>query len=257
MRYLLLITYIIGFALLNTWLDYEYSAAIIGSAIRGIGATRDARKLQRKADALNPIRPELQRPEEYKRYLESAQAGTTGDMPGFGRAINQAYGTTANTVDMARSAADSGTGLLQAIAQGDTNQRRQTGDINVQNQGFRQQNMGAFQQALMNMGDQSITEFDVNQMQPYLQEESDKRQFQQAAMEQKQAGREGWASFFDGVTDVAMTALGAPVGTSGQSTFAKLFGGNQTPRTPETAVTPPQRGMPTFNFNMPTPGISR
>jgi hypothetical protein len=230
---------------------------LIGGAIRGIGASRDAKRLQRKADALNPIRPELTRPEEFNRYLESAQAATTGDMPGFGRAINQAYGTTANTMDMARSAADSGTGLLQAVAQGDTNQRRQVNNINDQNLGFRQGNMGAFQQALLKMGDQSITEFDVNEFQPYLQQESDKRQFQEMAIGQRQAAREGWASMFDGMTDVAMAALGAPTGASGQSTFAKMFGGKNTPRTTETAIEPPKRGIPAFNFNMPTPGINR
>lgn len=255
MRYLILILYIVLFDYIQDLCGYEVNIAIIGGIIRGVGASRDAKKLQKRADALNPVRPEYQTPEEAERMLEVAYNQAQGDMPGMGRATNEAQGATANFLNRARGVAGTGTGLLQAVSQADVNERRQVNDLNVQNQGFKASNMGRFQDALMRMTDQRNLEFDTNEMQPYLQEESDKRQFQEAAWNQKQAAREGWSSFFDGLIDVGVTALSAPMGTSGQSKFGQMFSKKPVDRQKIEPITAPPRTLP--GLIMPTVGINQ
>jgi hypothetical protein len=72
--------------------------------------------------------------------------------------------------------------------------------------------MSNFQRALMQQAGYKDQAFNVNQMQPYLQEESDKRMFEQAALQQRQGTTEALASLGDGMME-----------TSGM--FAKLFTG--------------------------------
>lgn len=226
MKYLLLFGYIVLFGTLPELIGYDYDVAFLGSLISAIGAGKDAKRMQRRADALNPIRPEYDIPAEVRMYLENAQNMAQGDAPGYARALDQAYATTAGTVDASRNVG-SGSALLQSVAQGGVNQQRNINDINLQNQQFRQSQFGSFQDALMKMAGYQDQAFDINEMQPYLQEESDKRQYQQAAWEQKQAARDSWAAFGDGLIGTATAALGAPTGASGQSMFAKLFQGKQ------------------------------
>lgn len=226
MKYLLLIGYIVFFGMLPDLIGCDYDIAFLGSLISAIGTSKDAKKLQRRADALNPVRPDYDIPPEVRMYLENAQNMAQGDAPGYSRAVDQAYGTTASAVDASRNIG-SGSAMLQAIAQGGVNQQRNLNDINQQNQQFKQSNFGSFQNALMDMAGYQDQAYDINEMQPYLQEESDKRQFEQAAWQQKQASRDAWGAFGDGLVNVGMTALGAPTGVTGQSTFSKLFQGKK------------------------------
>jgi len=238
MKYLILIAYIVFFGILPELIGYDYHIAFIGSLISAIGSSKDAKRLQGRADSINAVRPDYDIPPEAMMYLENAQNMAQGDSPGYSRSIDQAYGTTANTVDASRSIG-SGSAMLQAIAQGGVNQNRNFNDINAQNQQFKQNQFGSFQEALMKMSGYKDQQFDTNEMQPYLQKESDKRQFETAAMNQKQASRDSWAAFGDGVVNVGMAALGAPTGEDGISTFAKLFkgkGGGNKDTTPQKPV---------------------
>ena len=198
---------------------------MIGGIIRGITASKQAKNLQKKADALNPVRPEYEIPQEVRTYLENAYNMAQGDMPGYGRMMDQAQGTTANQVATGQNFADSGSNMLQFLSQTGANERRNVGDINMKNAGFKQGNMNVMNQALMTMGDYQDQKFDVNKMQPYLQEEFDKRNYQEQAINQRMAAADGWGSFADGVVNTGLAVMGAPMGAGGQSMFGKIFGG--------------------------------
>jgi len=228
MRYLILLGYIVFFGCLPELIGYDYDIAFIGSLISAIGTSKDAKGLQRKADSINAVRPNYNMPPEVKAYLENAQNMAQGDAPGYDRSIDQAYGNTASMVDSARSVG-SGSALLQAIAQGGVNQSKNINEINNQNDQFKQSQFGSFQSALMDMAGYKDQEFDTNKMQPYLQKESDKRQYEAAARETKQASRDSWAAFGDGIVSTGMSIMGAPTGASGQSIFGKIFQKSPTP----------------------------
>jgi hypothetical protein len=255
MKYVLLICYIVFF----TWLGEElsdglYQVAFIGGIVRGISANQMYKDLQGKAGALNPIRPEYQIPQEVQDYLANAMNMAQGDMAGYGRMMNTAQGTTANTLSQARNFADSGTSLLQSLTMADASGRRQMGDIDMKNQQFKQGAMNNLQSALLNMGQFQDKAFDFNQVQPYLQEEADKRAFEQAAMEQRAARNDAWASFADGIVNTAVAVGTAPMGAGGGSLFGKVFSGakkaGQT--TSETPIglraNPKSFGMNRFKF---------
>lgn len=258
MKYLILVCYILFFAWLGEELsDGMYQIAFIGGIIRGIGASRDARMLQGKADAINPVRPEYQIPQEVMDYLSNAMNMALGDMPGYGRMINRASGTTANTLGQARNFADSGTSLLQSLGMAGESERRQMGNIDMQNAQFRQGNMNSLQSALMNVAGFRDQAFDFNEVQPYIQEEMDKRAFETAALDQRRASRDAWASFGDGIINTGLTVLSAPTGAGGQSLFGKLFGGKQQQSSPtdyriQPAINTPTRPeLPSVKLNLP------
>lgn len=226
MKYLILVCYIILF----TWLGEELGdgitqIAFLGGIVKAIGASKDARKLQAKADGLNPVRPEYEIPQEVQDYMTNAMNMAQGDMAGYGRQMNRASGNTANTMGQARNFADSGTSLLQSLSMADASQRRQTGDIDAQNLQFRQGNMNNLQGALLNVAGYQDQKFDFNENQPYIQAEMDKRAFEQAAFEQKRASRDAIASTIDGAINTGMAVMGAPMGSGGGSLFGKIFGG--------------------------------
>lgn len=225
MNYLILIAYIVAFGSLGEWMEYEMHVAFIGSIIRASGAGKRYKELQGKADALNPVRPTYNIPGQVQTAQDTAQAMAQADSPGYGRQLSEAEGAGTRFVGQASNMADSGAGLLQAASQADLNTRRNVGDINVQNQNFRANQMSEFRRALMQGAQYEDQKFDVNQMQPYLQKESDKRMFEQAAMEAKAARNDAWAGVADGVFNTALAIGGAPIGASGGSFFGKLFGG--------------------------------
>lgn len=225
MNYLILIVYIVALGSLGEWLGYEIHIAFLGSIIRAVGAGKMYRDLEDRANAINPVRPTYEIPGQVKTMQDVSQAMAQADSPGYGRALSEAEGAGTRFVGQASNMADSGAGLLQAASQADLNTRRNVGDINVQNQNFRANQMSEFRRALLQGAQYEDQKFDVNQMQPYLQEESDKRMFEQAALNQKQARNEAWASTADGVFNTALAIGGAPIGASGGSLFGKLFGG--------------------------------
>lgn len=225
MKYLILVCYIILF----TWLGQELGDGItqigfLGGIIKAIGASKDAKRLQGRADALNPVRPEYEIPQEVQDYMTNAMNMAQGDMAGYGRMMNRASGNTANTVGQARNFADSGTSLLQSLSMADASQRRQMGDIDMQNQQFRQGNMNSLQGALLNVAGYQDQAFDFNENQPYIQEEMDKRAFEQAAFEQKRGARDAWGSVVDGAINTGVSILTAPMGGAGGSLFGQIFG---------------------------------
>lgn len=188
-------------------MGYEIHVAFLGGIIRGIGASKEANRLKRSADAINPVRPTYEIPQEVSAYLENAINMYGGDMPGYNRAIDQAYSTTGNMVDTARNTVGSGTSLLQALSQFDANQRRNINNINTQNAGFRQNNFRTMQDALAYMAGYRDEAFNINQFQPYQQQELDKRAYQEAAINQRNASRDAWGAFADGAVDTATTLL--------------------------------------------------
>jgi hypothetical protein len=197
---------------------------MIGGFIRAIGAGKEAKRLQQQADALNPVRPTYQIPEEIQKMLESAYTQAQGDMPGYGRTIGQIQGATANQLAQARNYADSGTSMLQNLALAGEGQRNAMLDLNMQNAQFRGSNVNALQQALMNMAGFQQEKFQFNEVEPYMQQEADKRAFQEAAQNQRMAKRDAWASFADGIVNTGLAIGTAGVG-GGQTLFGKLFGG--------------------------------
>jgi hypothetical protein len=226
MKYLILVCYILFFAWLGQELsDGVYEIAFLGGIIRASGANRMYKDLQGRADAINPVRPEYQIPQEVMDYLSNAMNMAGGDMAGYGRMMNRASGTTANTLGQARNFADSGTSLLQSLSMADASQRRQQGDIDMQNLQFRQGNMNSLQGALMNVAGFRDQAFDFNENQPYIQQEMDKRAFEGAALDARNARTDAWGSLVDGVVNTGLTVMGAPMGAGGGSLFGKLFGG--------------------------------
>jgi hypothetical protein len=212
MNYIVLFLYIVVFHFIGENIGYESNIAFLGSLVRTFGAKKEYKDLKARADSLNPVRPLYTIPEEVNTLRESAESMTQGDSPGYGRMKSEAEGAGTRFVGQARNFADSGSSMLQAASQGDLNTRRNVGDINVQNQSFRANQMSNFQRALMQQAGYKDQAFNVNQMQPYLQEESDKRMFEQAALQQRQGTTEALASLGDGMME-----------TSGM--FAKLFTG--------------------------------
>lgn len=197
---------------------------MLGGVVRAIGAGKDAKRLQQQADALNPVRPTYEIPEEVRRMLESAQSMAQGDMVGYGRAMGQIQGSTANQLAQARNYADSGTSMLQNLALAGEGQRSAMNDLNMQNAQFRQGNVNAMQQALMQMAGFQDQAFQFNEVEPYAQQEADKRAFMQAAREANQAKRDAWGSVIDGVINTGLAIGTAGVGGGG-TVFGKLFGG--------------------------------
>lgn len=260
MKYLILVCYILFFAWLGQELsDGMYEIAFLGGIIRAAGANRMYRDLQGRADAINPVRPEYQIPQEVMDYLNNAMNMAGGDMAGYGRMMNRASGTTANTLSQARNLADSGTSLLQSLGMAGESQRRQEGNIDMQNLQFRQGAMNNLQSALMNVAGFRDQAFDFNENQPYIQQEMDKRAFESAAIDARNARTDAWGAFGDGIVNTGLTLLGAPMGASGQSLFGKLFGGQQQQTSPrdyrvQPAINTPERpALPTTSFNVQNP----
>jgi hypothetical protein len=195
---------------------------MLGGIVRAVGAGKEAKRLQQAADALNPVRPTYQIPEEVRRMLESAQTMAQGDMAGYGRAMGQIQGSTANQLAQARNYADSGTSMLQNLALAGEGQRSAMADLNMQNAQFRQGNVNAMQQALMQMAGFQDQQFQFNEVEPYMQQEADKRAFTEAAIAQRQAKRDAWGSVIDGAIDMGGKILTAGAG-GGESVFSKLF----------------------------------
>ncbi len=196
---------------------------MLGGVVRAIGAGKEAKRLQQSADALNPVRPTYEIPEEDKRMLESSMNMASGDMAGYGRAMGQIQGSTANQLAQARNFADSGSSLLQNLALAGEGQRSAMADLNAQNQQFNQSNINMLQQALMKMAGYQDQQFQFNEIEPYMQEEADKRAFTEAAIAAKQAKRDAWGSVLDGVINTGLAVGTAGIG-GGQTLFGKLFG---------------------------------
>lgn len=197
---------------------------MLGGIIRAAGASKEAKRLQRMADAINPVRPTYEIPQEVQRMLESAYTQAQGDMAGYGRATGQIQGATANQLAQARNYADSGTSMLQNLALAGESERSAMNNLNMQNQQFRQGNVNALQNALMQMSGFQQEKFQFNEVEPYMQQEADKRAFQESALAQRQASRDAWASVADGVVNTALTVGTAGIG-GGNTLFGKLFGG--------------------------------
>ena len=203
--------------------DGQAEVAFFGSLVQAIGSGKEAKRLQAQADAINPVRPDYQIQQEAKDYLDNTKNMAKADMPGYGRMVNQAKGTTANTLDQATQFADSGSSLLSTLGIVTEGERSNLNDINMQNQGFRVGQMNNFNRALMEMSGLKDQQFYLNEYQPWQQEEFDKRNFQQAALNQRNATRDAWGAFGDGIFNTALSVGMAPM-TGGGSLFGSLFG---------------------------------
>ncbi len=196
---------------------------MIGGLIKAIGAGKQAKRLQARADAINPIRPEYSIPEEVRMQLENAYNMAQGDMPGYGRSVDQIRGTTANTIAQGQNFADSGNNMLQLLMGATERERGATADLNVDNARFRQSNMNALNQALLGMGEYQDQKWKLNEFDPYQQQEFDKRNFEGAAIDQRNAATDAWGEFADGIIGTGLSIMGAPIGPGGQSMFGKIF----------------------------------
>jgi len=224
MKYLILLGYILLFHWIGTEIDPTITIAFFGGIVRAAGASKDAKSLQKQADAINPIRPNYQTPQEVLDAVQSSKNMAEGDMAGYGRAIGQAQGSTANFLSQARNYATGGSGILQNLAIAAQGERSQINNINNQNAQFKQNAAGQMQNNLFKQATYSDQEFEYNENNPYQQQEADKRAFQQQAIAQRQASRDAWGSMIDGVTNTALT-----IGTAGTSSiFGKMFGGKKT-----------------------------
>ena len=224
--------------------DGQTEVAFFGSLIQAIGSGKEAKKLQAKANAINPVRPDYEIQQEAKDYLANAQNMAQGDVPGYGRSINQNQGATANAVGQAKQFADSGASLLSTLGIVTEGERNNMNDINVQNQGFKVGQMNNFNSALMNMSGLKDQQFNLNEYQPWQQEEFDKRNFEQAAIKQRNDTRDAWSAFGDGIVNTGLSIFGAPMGAGGGSLFGKVFGGKNQVRTSETPMNAPERPNP-------------
>jgi hypothetical protein len=202
--------------------DGQTEVAFFGSFISAIGSGKEAKKLQAKADAINPVRPDYQITQESKDYLANTENMAQGDMPGYGRMVNQAQGTTANSLGQAQQFADSGSSLLSSLGIITEGERNNMNDINVQNQGFKVGQMNNFNRALMEMSGLKDQQFNLNEYQPWQQQEFDKRNFQEAAINQRNATRDSWSAFGDGIVNTGLSLGMAPM-TGGGSLFSNMF----------------------------------
>tara|TARA_R110000772_G_scaffold257495_2_gene374365 strand:- start:468 stop:1160 length:693 start_codon:yes stop_codon:yes gene_type:complete len=224
MRYIILILYIALFH----WLGNEFSEpgvhiAFLGGIIRAVGAGKEAKRLQKKADGMNPVRPEYQIPQEIQALLDNSYNQAQGDVAGYGRAIGQAQGNTANTLGNARNFADSGSSLLQNLAMAGESERRNVNDINMNNQQFKQGANAQLNNSLQTKAGFEDQAFQFNEADPYFQAEQDKRAYQEAAMNQKNASRDAWGSFADGIINTGLS-IGTAGMAGGGSLFGNLFG---------------------------------
>lgn len=196
---------------------------MIGGLIKAIGANKEAKRLQKKADALNPVRPVYEIPQEMTQVVENATSMAQGDIAGYGRTMGQIQGSTANQLANARNFATGGSSLLQNLALAGESERRNLNDLNTTNQQFKQSNMSALNRALSQMAGYQDQAFQFNEADPFFQEAADKRAYEEASINQRNAKRDAWGSFADGIINT-----GLAIGTAGMSTggglFNKLFG---------------------------------
>ena len=222
MKYLILILYIALFHWIGNEF-YEIHVAFLGGIIRAVGAGKEAKRLQSKADALNPVRPVYEIPQEMRDVVSNSYNLAQGDMAGYGRAVGQAQGQTANQLATSRNFATGGASLLQNLALAGESERRNLNNLNVTNQQVQQQNVGGLNRALQTMAGYQDQAFQFNEADPFFQEEADKRAFQEAAINQRNAKRDAWGSFADGIINTGL-AIGTAGMSSGGSIFGKLFG---------------------------------
>jgi len=223
MKYVILILYIA----LYHWIGNEFyeglQVAFLGGIVRAIGAGKEAKRLQGKADALNPVRPVYDIPQEMRDVVSNSYNLAQGDMAGYGRAIGQAQGTTANQLGNLKNFAGGGASILQNLALAGESERRNIGNINVTNQQVQDQNQSSLNRALQTMAGYQDQAFQFNRADPFFQEEADRRSYEEAAINARNAKREGWSSFADGIINTGL-AIGTAGMSSGGSIFGKLFG---------------------------------
>lgn len=223
MKYLVLVFYIVLFH----WIGAEFydgiQIAFLGGIIRAIGAGKEAKRLQKKADSLNPVRPTYEIPNEINQIVENTSNMAEGDMAGYGRSIGQIQGSTANQLSTAKNFATGGSSLLQNLALAGESERKNLNNLNTTNQQFKQSNMNSLNRALSQMAGYQDQAFQFNEADPYFQQEADKRAYEEASINQRNAKRDAWGSVADGVINTGL-AIGTAGASQGMSIFQKLFG---------------------------------
>jgi hypothetical protein len=223
MKYLILVLYIALFH----WIGNEFyegiQIAFLGGIIKAIGTGKEAKRLQGKADALNPVRPTYEIPQEMRQVVENSYNQAQGDMAGYGRAIDNARGTTANTLGNIKNFAGGGASILGNLALAGESERRNINNINVNNQQFKDQNNRSLNSALQSMAGYQDQAFQFNSAEPYMQDMTDKRAYEGAAIDARNAKRDAWSSVVDGVINTGV-AIGTAGMSGGGSIFGKLFG---------------------------------
>lgn len=224
MKYLILLLYIA----LYHWVGNEFyegvQIAFLGGIVKAIGAGKEQKLMQGKADALNPIRPIYDIPQEMKDVVSNSYNMAQGDMAGYGRAIGQAQGTTANQLGNLKNFASGGAGILQNLALAGQAERGQMGNINTANQQFKQQSAGSLNQALQAMAGYQDQAFQYNESEPYMQQEADKRAFESAATDARNAKRDAWGEVINGVVNTGLSVATGGIGGAAGGIFGKMFG---------------------------------
>lgn len=222
MKYLILILYIALFH----WVGNEFyeglHVAFLGGIIKAVGAGKEAKRLQGRADALKPVRPVYEIPQEMRQVVENSYNQAQGDSAGYNRAVGNAQEQTANTLGTIKNIGGGGASILQNLALAGESERRNVNDINVNNQQVKDQNNRSLSSALQSMAGYQDQAFQFNEADPFFQMDADKRAFEEAAVNAKNAKRDAWGSVIDGFINTGVE-VGTAAMTGGTSLFGKLF----------------------------------
>lgn len=139
-------------------------AAILGLVQAGVGIWQ----MFKGSEAGDVERPEYQIPKEATEMLGIARQNANADMPGYQQAISNLQQSDATQYSRASESAGSGSDLLGYLSQRGVTSNRALNQLSAQNAAFKIGQQDKYKQALMAYSGMRDKEFDVNEMQPYM-----------------------------------------------------------------------------------------
>lgn len=162
-----------------------------------------------KSARMRPQRPEYEIPSALTESTNVARSlVNSGNRPGRSIADEQIRRTTANMIDSARGASNSGTELLAAVSAANNNENQAMRQQDQMDANFGLQANNMLLQALNQMASAQDRKFEINQMQPFLDKAKTK-----AALTQS-----GLLNLFGGADDIMQFLSTQDSGASSSST---------------------------------------
>ncbi len=135
-----------------------------GAIVKGIRA----RNQKRKADKINPVRPEMVRTNASKENEAMFRnMANSSRIPGQGYAENQIGSQTARATNAIQQTGGSTGEIINGLTQVDENAKRSTNDLAFQGAALNQQNKQLYGQVLNNVSEDQKDIFDYNKNQPF------------------------------------------------------------------------------------------
>lgn len=164
------------------------SLAIGGAIGKGaLGLIQGWKSLRKGRD-----RPEYKVPGAFQEAVTTARSLTQGTRPGREVAEESIRQTTANAVNASRASSNNSAELLAAISASNKEESQAMRNQDALDAQFQTQMQGNLQRALSQQGREQARAFDINEMQPFIDEQQTKARLGQAAI----------SNFFTGFDDL-------------------------------------------------------